>query len=92
LTSGTEKLIVNAIERAEEIRDPPIAKTLGQKPRLLIEDCNPDRTVAQVMTPDALVLMAHTVCRPYVLKAKPDRWAEITLWLKSETWYPVGCF
>jgi hypothetical protein len=24
------------------------------------------------MTPDALVLMAHAVCRPYVLKAKPD--------------------
>ncbi len=24
------------------------------------------------MTPDALVLLAHAVCRPYVLKAKPD--------------------
>jgi hypothetical protein len=104
VTSGTEKQIVNAIESAEEIRDPLIAETLGQKPRLLIEDCNPDRTVAalrdtlsaagglydrgvpvrlafdqiqrgtvaQVMTPDALVLMAHAVCRPYVLKAKRD--------------------
>jgi len=29
-------------------------------------------TVAQVMTPDALVLMAHAACRPYVLKAKQD--------------------
>jgi hypothetical protein len=29
-------------------------------------------TVAQVMTPDALVMMAHVVCRPYVLKAKKD--------------------
>ena len=29
-------------------------------------------TVAQVMTPDALVLMAHTICRPYVLKARQD--------------------
>jgi hypothetical protein len=76
----------------------------ADKPRLLIEDCNPDRTVAalrdiladvgglydrgvpvriafdqlqrgmvaQVISPDALVLMAHTVCRPYVLKAKND--------------------
>src|SRR5580704_8423105 len=104
MTSGTENQIVSAIESAEEIRDPPIAEALSQKPRLLIEDCNPDRTVAalrdtlsaagglydrgvpvrlafdqiqqgsvaQVMTPDALVLMAHAVCRPYVLKAKPD--------------------
>ena len=101
MTSGTENQIVSAIESAEEICDPPITETLGQKPRLLIEDCNPDRTVAalrdtlsaagglydrgvpvrlafdqiqrgtvaQVMTPDALVLMAHAVCRPYVLKA-----------------------
>ena len=29
-------------------------------------------TVAQIMTPDALVLMAHTICRPYVLKAGQD--------------------
>src|SRR5262249_43955843 len=29
-------------------------------------------TVAQVMTPDALVLMAHKACRPYVLKQKKD--------------------
>jgi hypothetical protein len=104
MTSGTENQIVSAIESAEEIRDPLIAGILGQKPRLLVEDCNPDRTVAalrdtlsaagrlydrgvpvrlafdqiqrgtvaQVMTPDALVLMAHAVCRPYVLKAKPD--------------------
>jgi hypothetical protein len=73
----------------------------ADKPRLLIEDCNPDRTVAalrdvlagvgvlydrgvpvrlaydqlqrgvvaQVISPDALVLIAHRVCRPYVLKA-----------------------
>jgi hypothetical protein len=76
----------------------------ADKPRLQIEDSDPDRTVAalrdilagaarlyerglpvrlvvdrvqrgtvaQVMSPDALVLMAHTVCRPYVLKAKND--------------------
>jgi hypothetical protein len=28
--------------------------------------------VAQVMTPDALVLMAHAMCRPYVVKAEKD--------------------
>ena len=76
----------------------------SQKPRLLIENCDPDRTVAglrdilsdagclydrgvpvrlafdqiqggtiaQVMTPDALVLQAHMVCRPYVLKERQD--------------------
>jgi hypothetical protein len=76
----------------------------ADKPRLLIEDCNPDRTVtalrdilasvgalydrgvpvrlafdriqggtiAQVMTPDALVLLGHMLCRPYVLKTKND--------------------
>jgi hypothetical protein len=76
----------------------------ADKPRPLIEDCNPDQTVAalrdvlgsvgalydrgvpvrlafdqlqrgmvaQVISPDAMVLMAHTVCRPYVLKAKND--------------------
>jgi hypothetical protein len=29
-------------------------------------------TVAQMMTPDALVLMTHKNCRPYVLKARQD--------------------
>ena len=29
-------------------------------------------TVAQVMTPDGLVLMAHLVCRPYVVKKAKD--------------------
>ena len=29
-------------------------------------------TVAHVMTPEAIVLMAHQVCRPYVLKARRD--------------------
>jgi hypothetical protein len=84
------------------------SKPSGQKPRLLIEDCNPDQTVAalrdilsngdvlydrgipvrlafdqiqqgtvaQPMSPDALVLMTHTVCRPYVLKAKNGELSE----------------
>jgi energy-coupling factor transporter ATP-binding protein EcfA2 len=29
-------------------------------------------TVAQVMTPEVLVMTAHSVCRPYVRKEKPD--------------------
>jgi hypothetical protein len=29
--------------------------------------------LAQVMTPDTLVLMTHAVCRPYVLKVTPER-------------------
>ena len=88
--------------------DWPEPKTLPEgllkRPRLLIENCNPHRTVAglrdilaaagglydrgvpvrlafdqmqrgtvaQVMTPDVLVLMAHTACRPYIVKAKND--------------------
>lgn len=75
-----------------------------KKPKLLIEDCNPDRAVsalrniiakagglydrgvpvrlafdqmrqgiaAQVISPDALVLMAHAVCRPYRIKTEKD--------------------
>lgn len=104
MTNETDNQIAEAIEAAEEIQEPLPPSLLGEKPRLLIEDCNPDRTVAglrdilvagsvlydrgvpvrlafdqmqggtvaQVMTPDALVLMAHAVCRPYVLKAKKD--------------------
>jgi hypothetical protein len=96
--------IVTAIEGAEEIDGSPASEISRDKPRLLIEDCNPDLTVAalrdtlatagelydrgvpvrlafdqvqrgvvaQAITPDALVLMAHTVCRPYVVKTKKD--------------------
>ena len=74
------------------------------KPRLLIESCSPDRTVAalrdvlsksgllyeravpirlaydaqqhctiaQPITPDGLVLMAHEICRPYAVKRMKD--------------------
>jgi len=84
------------------------AEEQAKKPRLLVENCNPDQTVAalrdilasagglydrgvpvrlafdqiqhgtvaQMMTPDALVLRAHTVCRPYSLKIKKDGTAE----------------
>jgi hypothetical protein len=94
-------LVANAIVGAEEVR--PL-ETNSDKPRLLIEGADPDRTVAalrdilaskgvlydrgvpvrvakdqihggniaQVMTPDILVMTAHGVCRPYVLKEKSD--------------------
>src|SRR5262249_41392083 len=37
--------ITAAIDAAEEISD-PVAEANDQKPRLLIDNCNPDRTVA----------------------------------------------
>jgi hypothetical protein len=42
----TENLIAAAIDNAEEIQDQPVEAAQGQKPRLLIENCDPDRTVA----------------------------------------------
>jgi hypothetical protein len=88
----------------ERIREPTPHSLPREKPRLLIEDCAPDRTVAalrdilaaaggvydrglpvrlafdqlqqstvvQEITPDALVLAAHALCRPYVLKTKQN--------------------
>ena len=102
MTSDREAKIIDAIANAEDIEAPVACGQPGQKPRLLIENCDPDRTVvalrdilsragglydrgvpvrlafdkiqggtvAQVMTPDALVLMSHIVYRPYVLKEK----------------------
>ncbi|MDI2077362.1 hypothetical protein ABIF68_008890 [Bradyrhizobium japonicum] len=99
----SERQIVELIERAEEVCG-PTASLSGAKPRLLVENCNPDRTVAglrdllagvsclydrgfpvrlafdqlqqgtvaQMMTPDALVLTAHMICRPYALKTRRD--------------------
>jgi hypothetical protein len=104
MTSKDEELIAKAIDGAEEVRDQVTSEEPGEKPRLLVENCNPDQTVAalrdflagagglydrgvpvrlafdqtqrgmvaQMMTPDALVLMAHTICRPYVVKVRSD--------------------
>ncbi len=104
MTTETERLIADIIAGAEEFREPPVVASPAQKPRLLIENCNPDRTVAalrdilatagglydrgmpvriafdqirrgvaaQRLTPDGLVLTAHSACRPYALKTKPD--------------------
>lgn len=104
MTAHAEKQIVRAIEAAEEIQEPQPEAMSAARPRLLIEDHNPDRTVAdlrdilvaagqvfdrgvpvrvasdqmqggkvvEVMTADALVLMAHAVSRPYVQKVGKD--------------------
>jgi hypothetical protein len=104
MTSNAQKLIVEAVANSEEIVLSDCDKVESSKPRLLIDHCNPDRTVpalrdilaranvvyergfpvrlaldqlqggmiAQVMTPDAIVLLAHMVCRPYMLKKSKD--------------------
>jgi hypothetical protein len=101
---GRGRALPQIIDGAEEVREPATSEQRGYKPRLLVENCNPDQTVAalrdllagagglydrgvpvrlafdqiqrgtvaQMITPDALVLMAHTICRPYVLKARQD--------------------
>ena len=104
MISNFQNPIAAAIDNAEEFLDSGRAEVPREKPRLLVENCDPHRTVAalrdilskagglydrgvpvrlafdqiqggtvaQVMTPDALVMMAHSVCRPYVLKEKKD--------------------
>jgi len=107
MTAIGERLIAAAIEVAEciEMREPPA------KPRLLVENCNPDTTVAalrdilaatgefydrgvpariarnqiqggsvaQVLTPDVLVLMAHQACRPYAWKKRAGELVEVDI-------------
>ncbi|MCF3935319.1 hypothetical protein L1787_18145 [Acuticoccus sp. M5D2P5] len=90
--------------RAEEIRDGTERVLSDVKPRLLIDNANPDRTVADLrnilaqegefydrgtpvrvtcdatkgivvarpLTPDSLVLHAHTLCRPFAVKTDRD--------------------
>jgi hypothetical protein len=96
MTTKSESQTATAIDGATEIP--------AEKPRLLVENCNPDETVArvrdalaaagglydrgvpvrlafdqtlrgtiaQIMLPDALVLKAHTICRPYEIKIRRD--------------------
>jgi hypothetical protein len=104
LNSTNEQFISYPSDSATEFRAPAAPETQCQKPRLLVEDCNPDctlaalrtilaavgglydrgvpvrlafdqlqrGTIAQVVTPDGLVIVTHTVCRPYVLKTNKD--------------------
>ncbi len=45
MTSNTQSLIVAAIDAAEEVQD-DVDVVQSEKPRLLIENCDPHRTVA----------------------------------------------
>jgi hypothetical protein len=117
MTTETEKLIADAIDGAEGIGVPSLADHAAQRPRLLIENASPDRTipalrdiladagrlyergvpvrlafdqiqrgtVAQVMTAEGLVLMAHEVCRPYALKTKRNGIAEVDALLPRQS-------
>ena len=38
--------VLHAIAHAEEVHDPAASDERGEKPRLLVESCNPDQTVA----------------------------------------------
>ena len=46
MTSDTQNPIVAAIEGAEEIEDTGVEMARSEKPRLQIENSNPDRTVS----------------------------------------------
>src|SRR5215217_2010164 len=48
MTVETETKIAAAIAAAEEIEEPLALTATGKKPRLFIENCNPDRTVARL--------------------------------------------
>jgi hypothetical protein len=48
MTGKTEHMIAVAIDSAEEIGDLPEAELPREKPRLLVESCDPDRTVAAI--------------------------------------------
>jgi hypothetical protein len=108
MTDKGEQLVADAVKDAEEFELPP-EDSESDRPRLLVEHCDPDRTVArlrdiladagvlydrgvpvrlaidkieggtvaQVMTPDALVLTAHLVSRPYTLKEKDGDMVEV---------------
>ena len=109
MSTDPERAIAAAIDAAEEIVVVATSQMSGTRPRLLIENPDPDRTVAalrdvlagaggryergvpvrlafdqiqrgmvaQVMTPDSLVLMAHGICRPYVVKVKDGAVSEV---------------
>jgi hypothetical protein len=102
VTEHTSRLITNAIDDAEEIIEAAVQP--DPRPRLLVENSDPDRTVAalrdilaeadvlydrgvpvrlvidqmqrgtvaQLVTPDGLVLVAHGICRPFALKERRD--------------------
>ena len=101
----TENQIMQVVAQSKEFVLQAYVKQDDSKPRLLIDHCNPNETVAELrkilaaqtnliyervfpvrlafdqlqdgviavqITPDAIVLLAHDVCRPYALKKLPD--------------------
>jgi hypothetical protein len=46
MTFSNEDLISATIQKAEEVSGPPVTSNSPEKPRLLVEHCSPDRTVA----------------------------------------------
>ena len=46
MTTESEKAIAKTIDGAEEIPDPVSPEVPSEKPRLLVENCSPDQTVA----------------------------------------------
>ena len=46
MNSDNERLIVAAINDAEKIQNPVVDIAQSHKPRLLIEHCDPERTVS----------------------------------------------
>jgi hypothetical protein len=83
MTIESENQIAKAIGSARDVLEPLPPGAHGEKPRLLIEDCNPDCTVAALRDvfaaagglydrgmPVRLAFDQMQTCRPYVLKAK----------------------
>jgi hypothetical protein len=113
MIDNAQKTIAAAVNDAEEMQDPVFDTGQINKPRLLIENADPDRTVValrdilsgsgglydrgvpvrlaqdqilggtvvQIMTPDSLVLMAHTVCRPYERKEEGGEVLDVNIQL-----------
>jgi hypothetical protein len=109
MTDENEKFIAEVVNSAEEISVSVGGGGPNEKPRLLVEKCDPDKSVAalrdilgdigclydrgvpvslvfdqiqkgivaQVMRPDALMLRAHQVCRPYALKETKNGLIEV---------------
>src|SRR5262245_53295933 len=46
MTTDNEERIAHAIDDAEEVHAPAASEERDEKPRLLVENCNPDQTVA----------------------------------------------
>lgn len=105
----SEGAVAAAIDAAEEFSEDLAPDVTAAKPRLLVDNCNPDLTimalrniladagelydrggpvrlafdeiqkgtVAQPLTPYALVMVTHRVCRPYALKIKGGAITEV---------------